>query len=166
MNRKRIVGMFAVMLPILLGTASVSAQDHQGHHAGTMSAAPARPGQGSNPKGGMAHKGMMAGKMGGHCAMMMQTHQKMESDFKVQDAKIKELTAAMDKATGDQKITAMAALLKELVAQRTGRHAMMDNMQSQMMEHMMEHMQQDGKAGMMQCPMMKGMMGGKGMMGK
>ena len=73
----------------------------------------------------------MAAKMPEHCAMMMQMHQKMETSTKAQDAKLKGLTAEMDKASSDRKVQAMAAIINELVAQRTARQDMMGNMQSQ-----------------------------------
>jgi len=56
-----------------------------------------------------------------HCKMMMQMHQKMEGSNKAQDAKLKGLMSAMDRASGDQKMKAMAAVISELVAQRSGR---------------------------------------------
>ncbi len=122
-----------------------------------------------NSKAQQPNKTGMAAKMPEHCAMMMQMHQKKEASTKAQDVKLKGLMATMDKASGDQKMKAMAAVISELVAQRTTRQEMMGNMQSQMMGHMMEHMQSGDKTSMMQCPMMKdgGMMGGgMGMMGK
>ena len=105
----------------------------------------------------------MNGKMPEHCMMMQQ----MASTNKAQDAKLKALMATMDRASGDRKMTAMSAVINELVAQRSSRQTMMSQMQPQMMGHMMEHMQSGDKSSMMQCPMMgsMGMMGKDGMMG-
>jgi hypothetical protein len=131
------------------------------------------------PKGGMVGRGQMAGRgqsqMMGRCKMMMQMHQNMDTTTKAQDTKLKDLMSTVDRTFGDQKTIALAAVVKELVAQRTGRQEMMDKMQPQMMGHMMEHMQgmqsgdkkmmQKNQTAMMQCPMMQmsGMKDMKGM---
>jgi hypothetical protein len=109
----------------------------------------------------------MGGKMPEHCMKMGQMQHKMAATTSAQDAKLKELMAAVDRASGDQKISAMSAVIRELVAQRSSRATMMDQMQPQMMGHMMEHMQSGDKKSMMKCPMMSGGMmgGGMGMMG-
>ena len=108
-----------------------------------------------NPKAQQPNKMGMAMKMPEHCAMMMQMHQKMEVSTKAQDAKLKQLTATMDKASGDQKKKAMAAVISELVSQRTTRQEMMGNMQSQMMGPMMKNGAMMGKGGMMGHDMSK-----------
>ena len=92
-----------------------------------------------------------------HCLMMMQMQQKIMSTTKAQDSKIKTLMMTMDKATGDRKVQAMAAVINELVTQRASRQEMNAKMQPQMMGHMMEHMQSGDKTAMMQCPMMGSM---------
>lgn len=55
------------------------------------------------------------------------------------DQKLTELVDRMNTAQGDEKVTAMAAVVKELVAQRTLMHEQM-RMQGGMMERMMSHM--------------------------
>ena len=106
-------------------------------------------------------------KMPEHCLQMRETQQQMGKTMKMQDLRLKDLVAAMDGATGDQKVRAMSETIKELVMQNAERQEMMSNMQSKKMGHMMEHMQMGSKMPMMQCPMMgsgMGMMGmGKGM---
>lgn len=102
-----------------------------------------------------------APKMAEHCMMMGQMQHKMDATTSAQDAKLKELMATMNGATGDRKMSAMSAVINELVAQRSSRQTMMGQMQPQMMGHMMEHMQSGDKSSMMQCPMM----GKGGMMG-
>ena len=127
-----------------LATPSFAQQSH-----GDMSPATASK---PAPRNGMA--GMMKGDMKQKCAMMMQMHQTMQSTNTAQDARLQKLTDTMNGASGDQKMGAMAAVVTELVAQRSARAKASDPMQSQMMAHMAEHMQQGGKGSMMQCPMM------------
>jgi len=67
------------------------------------------------------------------CAGMMQKHEGMQKHMAEMDAKLQGLTDEMNKATGDARVDKMAAVLNELVTQRT-----------MMQKHMMEH-----------CPMMK-----------
>lgn len=86
------------------------------------------------------------------CKAMMADKEKSMAQMKAMDAKLDGLVATMDKATGMAKMSATSALVKELVAQRKGMHAMMGGMDAKMMAHMMQHMQ----AGTMdKCPMMK-----------
>ena len=107
-------------------------------------------------------KMMKEGKMMESCQTMKEKKQEMMADLKAQDAKLIEAVARMNSATGDQKMTLMAALITSLVEQRTAMHRRTAKMQEEMMTHMMEHMQM-GKESMTQCPMMKEMMGKKGM---
>ncbi len=93
------------------------------------------------------------------CKQMMADKKGEMEHMKAMDDQMEGLVSKMDSATGDDKIAAMSATIKELVAQRAMMHKMMDSMDSKMMDHMMTHM----KSGKMDCPMMKGM---KGMMGK
>lgn len=96
---------------------------------------------------------------------LMQMHQKMMADMKMMDDRLNELVATMDAATGEAKVSAMAALVASLVQQRKPMREGMMQMQGQMMGHMMQHMSDGGpeamKSMMASCPMMK-MMGGGG----
>jgi hypothetical protein len=65
-----------------------------------------------------------------------------------QDAKLQALVDTMNKATGQAKVDAMAAVITELVAQR-------DAMRSEMHEMMMHHMSEGQEHSMEDCPMMK-----------
>jgi hypothetical protein len=71
----------------------------------------------------------------------MEEHDEMMSRMKEMDARLDEKVAAMDAAKGDQKVEAMAAVIKEMVSQRK-------NMQEHMMKmremRMGEHGQMKG----------------------
>ena len=71
----------------------------------------ARPGQAQ-----AAHNDMAAMKqgMGAH---MMADHQKMMADMKASQKKLDDLVAAMNQATGDDKVKKLDAVMTELVAQ-------------------------------------------------
>ena len=95
-------------------------------------------------------------QMGDHCRDMKAQKLKMKDDMKEQDAELNELVAKMNRAPDDKKTSLMAAIVTQIVEQRSAmdvRHAKMDD---EMMQHMMQHMQM-GKDSMSQCPMMKGM---------
>ncbi len=133
--------LFEVAAVVLL-TALPAAAQHEAHHGAqkppVSAKAPAKPSQG----------------MSMPCAKMMQTHQADESSTRQEDAKLGKLTAAMNGASGDQKVNAMSAVITELVSQRTARQMRNAQRQSQMRGHMKQHMVQGGKMSMMQCPMM------------
>ncbi len=78
----------------------------------------------------------------------MKKHEEMMSRMKEMDARLDEKVAAMDAAKGDQKVEAIAAVIKEMVAQR-----------KDMREHMMK---MRGKRGHMMEHRHKGMMGDEG----
>lgn len=104
-------------------------------------------------------------------ASMMAERQQMMANMRAMDQKLNDLVAKIDAARGnDAKIEAIAAVVKQLVAQRAQMHSQMEAMQTRMMDHMMEHMMSmqggmmgmmsnRGQAGAMQpmsnCPMMK-----------
>jgi hypothetical protein len=94
------------------------------------------------------------GKMAG-CEAMMARHQEMQQRMKTMDAELDQLVAAMQSATGDDKLVATAAVVEALVEQRKSMHGMMMKHQPEMMQHMMQHM--GGGEGMGDCPMMKKM---------
>ena len=93
------------------------------------------------------------------CADMMKSEDAMKQHMTEMNAKLQTLVDDMNKAKGSAKTEKMAAVINELVAQRSMMQKEMMAMQPQMMEHMMEHM----KSGMMKgmadsmadCPMMK-----------
>ena len=72
----------------------------------------ARPGQAQ-----AAHNDMAAMKqgMGAH---MMADHQKMMADMKASQKKLDDLVAAMNQATGDDKVNKLAAVVTEMVARQ------------------------------------------------
>ena len=82
----------------------------------------------------------MGGMMKEHHDMMMQMHQKMETAWKAQDAELDALIAQMKSASGDQKMTAMEAVISRLVELRKKEHedmlAMHKKMESKMQEKM------------------------------
>ena len=103
-------------------------------------------------------------------ASMMAERQKMMANMRAMDQKLNDLVAKMNTARGNDKVEAIATVVKELVAQRTQMREQMATMQTRMMDHMMEHMMSmqggmmgmmnnRGQAGAMQpmsnCPMMK-----------
>ena len=96
-------------------------------------------------------KSAMAG-----CEAMMQQHATMQKQMAGMDAKLQSLVDDMNRADAASKVDKMAAVITELVAQRSAMQKQMAEMQPQMMHHMMEHMQ-GGKEGMagMNCPMMQ-----------
>jgi hypothetical protein len=93
------------------------------------------------------------------CAAMMQEHEAMQKHMAEMDSKLQGLVDDMNKTKGSAKIDKTAAVVNELVAQRSMMAKQMMDMHPKMMEHMMEHM----KSGMMKgmadsmssCPMMK-----------
>ena len=71
----------------------------------------ARPGQAQ-----AAHNDLAAVKQG-MGANTMPDHQKMMAEMKASQKKLDDLVAAMNQATGDEKVTRLAAVVTELVAQ-------------------------------------------------
>ncbi len=102
--------LFLFLLAILfMMPAGVFAQQNQ----------PQTPGKQPQASAQTDQKGQAGpGKMGQCCGMMSEHAQEM----KQMDARLQEKVAAMDAAKGDQKIEAMAAVIKELVAQRQEMH--------------------------------------------
>ncbi len=95
------------------------------------------------------------------CAAMTQHHETMQKHMAEMDAKVQALVADMNKAKGSAKVDKTAAVVTELVAQRS---MMQKHMAEMMPKMMMSHMTQHMKSGMMKgmsdsmsgCPMMKG----------
>jgi len=90
------------------------------------------------------------------CQQMMKQKQKMMADMQAEDSELTSQVAEMNGVPENKKIALMAAVLTQVVEQRTARDASHAKMQEKMMQHMMQHMQM-GKESMSQCPMMKGM---------
>lgn len=61
-------------------------------------------------------------------------HQEMVERWKDQDAKLDQLLNQAKSATGDQKVTALEALVSEMVTQRKDMHERMTKMHERMME--------------------------------
>lgn len=82
-------------------------------------------------------KGMMGGgKMMEHRETMMAKHQEMMAEMESMDAKLDSLIAAMNAATGDDKVNAMAAVLEEFVGQRKAMREKMQQRHMRMMQDM------------------------------
>jgi len=94
------------------------------------------------------------------CKQMKAEMDQMKAHMKEMDAKLDRLVSVMDSSTGDAKVSAMSAVVKELVSQKNMMRMMHEKMDPKMMAHMMEHMKMPMKSGKMDCPMMKGTMGG------
>lgn len=62
--------------------------------------------------------GKMGGIMKGDDAKMAEMYQKMEAEMKAQNAEVDSLVAAMNSATGEKKVDAIAALVSKFVEQR------------------------------------------------
>jgi hypothetical protein len=134
-----------IVLAAALGTTGGLAQQNQPK--------PAEP-----PAG--APSAMMGPEMGDRCKQMMAMHNQMMADMKAMDASLDQKVAAMNAATGQAKVDAMAAVINEMASQRKQMMAKMTGMRDQMMAHMGEHMHSGSTAmrpPMMPCPMMKGM---------
>ena len=91
---------------------------------------------------------------------MMAMRKKMMADQKESDARLQPLIDKMNAAKGSAKVDAMAALVTELVRQRTTDRQSMNQMSQMMMPNMMGMMMQGMTADMRklaaQCPMMRG----------
>jgi 3-hydroxyisobutyrate dehydrogenase-like beta-hydroxyacid dehydrogenase len=64
---------------------------------------------------------------------MMSMHEQMMADMKAADARLDQLIKDMNAANGNAKVTAMAAVVSELVAQHKSIHEQMGQMHQQMM---------------------------------
>jgi hypothetical protein len=138
-------GTAVVMMSLWAATVSAAAPEfvlqtpQEPHHAATDAAKP--------PSG-----------MEAMCQTMMAERDTLMTDMKAADQRLDGLVAAMNTASGMERMAATANVVTEMVTQRrTMRDARM-KMQDGMMSHMMEHMQA-GTASMAMCPMMKQMGG-------
>jgi hypothetical protein len=79
--------------------------------------------------------------------MMMADQNTTTAEMAAADQKLAFLVATMNAAQGDEKLSAIAAVITELAEQRARMQRQMMRMQSQMMDHMKAHM---SEAGMME----------------
>ena len=94
------------------------------------------------------HNGVTEAVAGQATPSMIERHQMMQR-MSAADQKLSELIAAMNAATGDKKVEAIAAVVTELAAQRRQMQEQM-RMQRDMMEQMMSRMAaMPGNSGMM-----------------
>lgn len=95
-----------------------------------------------------------------NCSDMMKMHEGMQKKMAAMDTKLEGLVADMNEAKGSSRVDKMAAVINELVAQRSAMIGDMMSMQPMMMKHMMGHMQSGMMKGMGEgmsgCPMMAG----------
>jgi hypothetical protein len=92
------------------------------------------------------------------CAAMMQKEKGMQQHMTEMNNKLQALVDSMNKAKGSERTDRMAAVINELVAQRSMMMKEMMEMQPEMMQHMMAHMHSgmmSGMQSMANCPMMK-----------
>ncbi|KIH77478.1 hypothetical protein SAMN05660860_01870 [Geoalkalibacter ferrihydriticus] len=90
------------------------------------------------------------------CKEMGEKHEAMQKKMAERDARLQERVEAMNAATGEEKVEAIAVVINELIEQRRAMHDMMTKMGPEMMRHMMEHMHPEITDEMMdKCPMMK-----------
>ena len=126
-----------------------------------MSAAPGLAAQApQQPQHGASDTAKPASGMAAKHQAMMAEREKMMAGMKAADQRLDGLVAKMNTASGMEKITATAAVVTEMVAQRRAMQDGIMKMEQGMMGHMMEHMQA-GAASMAMCPMMKQMGGEK-----
>jgi cytochrome c556 len=74
----------------------------------------------------------MGGMMKEHHAKMSEMHQKMEATWKEQNAELDKLVTQMNSAQGDQKVSAMAAVVSKLVEIMKKEHEEMAAMHQKM----------------------------------
>ncbi|MGA7617252.1 MAG: hypothetical protein WBX15_18970 [Thermoanaerobaculia bacterium] len=91
-----------------------------------------------------------------HCDMMM-SQQEIAKQMDAMDAKLQGLVETMNATTGPARVDAMAAVVNELVTQRTEMRRALTSMRPMMMHG--SGMDNEGKPGMAEgmkdCPMMK-----------
>ncbi|MGZ4808363.1 MAG: hypothetical protein ACXV7D_03460 [Thermoanaerobaculia bacterium] len=93
------------------------------------------------------------------CKAMMQQQEQMKKHMAEMNSKLQTLVDQMNLAKGSARVDRMAAVINELVMQRSMMQKEMMDMQPMMAEHMMEHMRSGMMKGMSDsmagCPMMK-----------
>jgi len=110
----------------------------------------------------MMAKGAKGTEMPQACQEMMAARQSMRAERAKQDARLNELVAKMNAATGQKKVDAIAAVVSEMVAQRQAKHEKMAAMHSKWKKGIEGCPGAEGCPGMEGCPrMQKGAGGGK-----
>lgn len=89
--------------------------------------------------------GKMDRMMKGDPAKMAEMHQKMDAEMKAQDAELDKLVTAMNSATGEKKVDAIAAVVNKLAEHRKAMHGKMAEMHKKMQGGMMKHDMMKGK---------------------
>jgi len=117
--------LFVLMLAVLIMPCGLFAQQEQGKTPAPAAQA------GTKVKSAPAHP--MSG-------CQMKKHDEMMTRMKDMNSRLEAKVAAMDAATGDQKVEAMAAVIKEMVSQRKEMQEHMMKMHDMKKGHMMEHM--------------------------
>ena len=113
---------------------------------------------GNAQAGDKADKPMSASEMQEHCKDMMKQRAQLTADLKAEDADLTEQITRMNGAPTDKKLDLMAAIITNLVQQRTALNVRRETMQTAMSTHMADHMQM-GKDSPSQCPMMSSLHG-------
>ncbi len=122
---------FVLMLAVLIMPCGLFAQQDKTQH----------PAASGGMKMESGHEHSMSGDH-------MKEHDEMMSKMKEMDARLNEKVAAMDAAKGDQKVEAMAAVIKEMVSQRkTMQEHMMEMHETKGHEHMKGSMEKDAGKG-------------------
>lgn len=146
----RLVGLGLVAALAIFLANTIAAKTPSAERASQQQAAPAPSPEADKRDQGRAMMGQN----------MMAMRQKMMADSKAADAQLQPLVDKMNGAKGRAKVDAMAAVLTELVRQRTAARGQMDQMSHMMIPNMMGMMTQGMTADMRkmaaQCPMMKG----------
>ena len=140
------LSLFGLLLALPGAVAQEQAMDHS-KHAGMEQ---------------QEQAGQASADMPARCQKMMEKKKMMKEKCAMMDAKLDELTAAMNTATGQEKIDAMAVLLNELVNQRKSMHAMMHRMMEEKMGMMSSAGGGMSSGDMSRCKMKKKMMSKEG----
>lgn len=132
---------FSLFLAFVLVPFLAFAQQAQPPGTGTQPGTAAQQDQGKTGTMGQHHQDMMQ-----MCKQMHEKHSQIQTDFKAMDARLNEKVEAMNAAKGDQKMTAMSAVINELVTQRREMHNKMAEM-----HHLKGTMGHHGGGGMAGC---------------
>lgn len=126
---------FSVVLVLAFLMTGIYAQDNSGQKPASQ------PGIEQNrPKARMNPQ--MRERMKARAQEMNEKHQKMMEEMKKMDETLQQKVDAMNAATGEQKVTAMADVINEMVKERKIMHENMATMHKDMSGHMMmmDHM--------------------------
>jgi len=130
MNTKLVVGsILTLILALLMWSPALQSAEHPDH-----------------PAGKAATKSCQA--------MQVQKLEMMEH-LQAQDAELAKQVARMNRAPADKKVDLMAAILTQMVKQRSVMHTRQAKMHEGMMQHMAQHIQM-GKESLAQCKLVAG----------